>query len=87
MWMDYLTNTGTVVYADGYGNWRAEFPHTGSDITDHEYAVTRIRAELLERGAIATDYIPTVGFIASYRGRVEYSEIDPTTHTNPVMVG
>lgn len=77
----------TMLWADGFGNWRAEFVSTGSDITDHEYAVSVIREELLRRGEIAADYIPTVGFIASYRGRVEFSEIDLSNHTTPVMVG
>ena len=77
----------TRTWADGFGNWRAEFPTTGLDITDHEYATQVIREELLLREDIGSDYIPTVGFIASYRGRVEFSEIDLDTHTTPVMVG
>lgn len=79
--------SGTRTWADGFGNWRAEFPTTGLDITDHEYAVTVIRAELLERGEISEDYIPTVGFISAYRARVEFTEIDLDSRTTPVVVG
>jgi hypothetical protein len=80
-------NTSTRVWANGYGNWCVEFPTTGLDITDHEYAMTRIHAELVERELCAADYVPTVGFISSYRGRVEFTEIDLDTRTTPVIVG
>ncbi len=80
-------NTSTDLWADGFGNWRVQFPTTGSDLTDTEYAITRITEELVQRGEISDDYVLQVGFNSSYRGRVEYVELDPSERTTPVMVG
>lgn len=72
-----LVQRGTRVWVALDDTCRVEFPTTGSDITDHEYAVQRIQElrERLEGHALST--LSLVRFCSSYQGIVQFAEAEP----------
>lgn len=77
--MDRMTivQRGTRVFQDMAESVHVEFPTTGSDIEDHEYAVRCVK-EFLDRREGVTDSLPAVRLFVSYQGMVEYVEVQPT---------
>jgi hypothetical protein len=58
-----------------------EFPTTGLDIEDHEYAAARISQFLVKAGELAEGELSPVRFVSSYQGMVSFAEAP----TDPVI--
>jgi hypothetical protein len=80
-----IVQSGTSTWISLDDTCRVEFPTTGSDITDHEYAVRCIQEMRERREGHALSSLSLVRFCSSYQGIVHFTEVEPAPVISEVV--